>query len=235
MEKFSKWRDPGTGIHPFIPIPNRDEDNPFKKYAISPILIAIRLLVVPVIFLTWFVLLSVTPGLGLVRAFINRLIGGCALLSMGFYSIPKESFALRRRLANSSNPSSSSPSSSTVSPQQPAQQSFSPNRRNLTSNAAAGSRPSSATALKGSDLIISNHSSYIDIIYLQTLFCPVFLRSSVEKPALFEPISFWQALSDCLNHRIVEKCDESKCKPLMEILGDAAEAKSCYVLFIEAS
>ncbi|KAI5481528.1 hypothetical protein MNV49_004285 [Pseudohyphozyma bogoriensis] len=148
VEKFSKWRDPSTGIAPFLyPLPPSGEtvSLPVKLlYPFTFILAAIRTTLVAIILLLQFLVVDVLLGVCLVippvHALLSRAFTSVAsrlvLVLLGFFWIPVESASLKRTARSS---------------------------------AVAASSPS-----KG-DIIIANSSSFVDVLYLAFRYNPTFL------------------------------------------------------------
>lgn len=68
MEKFSAWRDKGTGISPFMPVDL--VKSPVKKYLVDPVLLLVK---VPLFFLLYIVA-SVVPKPA-IKALLSHLFG----------------------------------------------------------------------------------------------------------------------------------------------------------------
>lgn len=68
MEKFSNWRDKGTGISPFMPQEN--VQTPLKKFLVNPILVACKL---PILYLLY-ALLVIAPKPAL-QAILKHIFG----------------------------------------------------------------------------------------------------------------------------------------------------------------
>ncbi|KAJ2896425.1 hypothetical protein IWW38_002027, partial [Coemansia aciculifera] len=110
MEKYSKWRDSGTGIQPFLqPVPARAQQEGFRKvinvaksYLVGPLVAVVRLVALG----ATAVLATVTSAIGtlLVVPSIKRGYTRCtqaalarlALLVMGFYSIDSKTVSLQK-------------------------------------------------------------------------------------------------------------------------------------------
>lgn len=59
MEKFSNWRDKGTGISPFMPVDNPQQ--PLKKFLVNPVVVAVKL---PLLYILYaFTLMAPKPVL----------------------------------------------------------------------------------------------------------------------------------------------------------------------------
>ncbi|KAG9302321.1 hypothetical protein G9A89_008813 [Geosiphon pyriformis] len=174
MEKYSRWRDLGTGIQPFLPpIPSRNRSNCVETlikilgYLLKPILGIIRILIVSLVALIFFILADLV-GLTLVKVKpINRIfhfglsfiLVRVALFLMGFYWIRTENVSLRR------------------------------GRGNITKNRGS----SASLQLNSGDLIVSNWTSYVDLLYLAFRYDPVFTQLYPTTNTL-RPISLWTAI-----------------------------------------
>ncbi|KAJ9076343.1 Lysophosphatidic acid:oleoyl-CoA acyltransferase 1 [Entomophthora muscae] len=115
MEKYSKWRDPGTGIAPFLPIvpPKIDKRGSFtvylfiKRFILGPLLAILR---TPLLLITGLIAFAVY-GLGIVipGSFMEGwLLAGVLRLGLfiaGFYWIPMKPGSLKRGLQSSSSSS----------------------------------------------------------------------------------------------------------------------------------
>ncbi|KAJ1884264.1 Vacuolar protein sorting protein vps66 [Kickxella alabastrina] len=170
MEKYSKWRDAGTGIQPFLqPIPARTQQaglqrliSAAKNYALGPLLATTRVLA-----------LGLTASLDLAACAIGSLIppsrlkrlwqrctrsvcARLALLIMGFYAIDTKAVSLQK--GRRSSP-----------------------------------RPKATGGPQSGDIILANHVSYTDVLYLAARFNPVFVE--VDNASMYaRPISLWAAL-----------------------------------------
>ncbi|KAI9263099.1 hypothetical protein BY458DRAFT_514835 [Sporodiniella umbellata] len=168
MEKYSRWRDAGTGIQPFLPpVPPRT-DSSFLilltngVHTISGSVLAI--LKIPIVFLLSILYLLLVLVLGIVltpikplkRAwenFFSTVLIRAVLLLMGFFYIKTETVSTRK------------------------------NRNNIISR-----KP-----VKKGDIIVANWTSYVDILYLAYKFNPVFTQAYPETNKIKE-ISLWEAL-----------------------------------------
>ncbi|KAJ1721633.1 Vacuolar protein sorting protein vps66 [Coemansia erecta] len=172
MEKYSKWRDAGTGIQPFLqPVPARAEQeglsgllNRAKSYIVGPIVATVRLAVLGVAAALDAAFSAVTPLLivpSVRRAYqrcTRSLLARLALLAMGFYTLDTKTTSLQK------------------------------GRR-----AAAGSQASRARGVRSGDLIIANHVSYVDVLYLVATYNPVFVE--IDNATMHvRRLSLWSAL-----------------------------------------
>ncbi|KAJ1923455.1 Vacuolar protein sorting protein vps66 [Tieghemiomyces parasiticus] len=182
MEKYSNWRDAGTGIQPFLPPAPIKVDLRFgslvlaliQSYILGPFLALVRsVLLLPVTLLT--LLLIGLKQLLVVkffqRAFHTTIVGPLVrlvLLLLGFHFIHHEIVSLKkgRRDANTT---------------------------------ASGKRTAPVTSPQAGDLLLANHASYIDIFYLYAHYDPVFVQmdATVTDPRRFRRISVGQALQTC--------------------------------------
>ncbi|CAG8457179.1 1029_t:CDS:10 [Ambispora leptoticha] len=174
MEKYSRWRDSGTGIQPFLPpVPSRQESNLFEaigkilSFLIKPVLGLAKFLLVILAALLLFLIVDVL-GLLLIKVkmvyrvyhyLFTCLLARIALFFMGFYWIRTERVSLRRGRVNT-----------------------------LKSRGAFDS-----TRLKSGDVIVSNWTSYVELIYLAFRYDPVFTEFYVSTNTL-RPISLWTAI-----------------------------------------
>ncbi|KAI8897174.1 hypothetical protein BC833DRAFT_594826 [Globomyces pollinis-pini] len=170
MEKFSGWRDAGTGIHPFLyPKPPRTDTavyySAFKCYLVGPIIAVIKLILILIITLLTFLL----EVIGLVfivpavvqswKSFLYLIFGRCILFLCGFYYIETSEVSVKKLKANSK------------------------------------SKPVNAQPLR--QLIVSNHSSYLDILYYAYSYAPIFLGVTVDGKVA--RLSTWDAFTDAGN------------------------------------
>ncbi|CDS07775.1 hypothetical protein LRAMOSA01724 [Lichtheimia ramosa] len=176
MEKYSRWRDAGTGIQPFLPpVPPRTDSNLLSTLSnvihtiVGPIQGIVKLVLVVVTSLLYLILV---PGIGLLLSPI-RLLQRCwdrcfsfillrlVLFFIGFFFIKSETVSLRRGSS----------------------------RNNGNTNKEA--------KIKSGDIIVSNWTSYIDVLYLAYKYKPVFTQVFPVEGKNVRRISFWQALRLC--------------------------------------
>ncbi|KAJ2787286.1 Vacuolar protein sorting protein vps66 [Coemansia interrupta] len=171
MEKYSKWRDAGTGIQPFLqPVPARAEQeglsgllNRAKSYILGPIVATVRLAVLGVTAALDAAFSALTPLLivpSVRRAYqrsTRSLLARLALLAMGFYTFDTKTTSLQK------------------------------GRRT-----AAGAAKKARGVCSG-DLIIANHVSYVDVLYLVARYNPVFVE--IDNATMHaRTLSLWSAL-----------------------------------------
>jgi len=147
MEKYSKWRDQKSGIHPFIPIKvNTYSDQNvvkiLKVWLVGPILVIVRLpfIILLTLWLFFMTGISALIPLSIIKRFFIRYTQAMGvrvlLFFLGFYWVNTRYVKLGRN---------------TRIPQD---------------------LPGSS--ISGGDLILSNHTSYVDILYLCFRFSPIF-------------------------------------------------------------
>ncbi|KAI9506301.1 Vacuolar protein sorting protein vps66 [Coemansia spiralis] len=176
MEKYSKWRDLGTGIQPFLqPVPARSEQqglrrvlNAAKSYIVGPIIATVRLALLGAIAVADAV--SVAIGTLVAVPSIKRgwtrctrgLLARLALSVIGFYLIDAKTVSLQK------------------------------GRRSINGTASKKRKAPGATVQSG-DIIIANHVSYVDILYLIAKYTPVFVEMD-NATTFARPITAWEAL-----------------------------------------
>ncbi|RKO98007.1 hypothetical protein CXG81DRAFT_15171 [Caulochytrium protostelioides] len=173
MEKYSKWRDPATGIQPFLtPQPPRSgaslsglpsRAGVYGAWLLRAPLIVVRMLLLLVVGIVWMAadatdaLPSHHRGVRRVRATLRRwryfVLGRTALFLCGFYRIDYENAPARR--------------------------------------GAHQLHAHADVALPG-DVLVSNYQSYFDVLLLATYDAPIF--TTISETGRVTPISVWQAL-----------------------------------------
>ncbi|KAI8333349.1 hypothetical protein BC941DRAFT_401474 [Chlamydoabsidia padenii] len=174
MEKYSRWRDPGTGIQPFLPpVPPRTETSLLFSlsnvihYVVGPVQGIVKFILVTIALLLYFVLVPLLgtlltplgPLQGLWKRSFSSLCLRLILFFTGFFYIKSEPVSIRKGRSKTS--------------------------KTPTLNVKSG------------DIIVTNWTSYIEVIYLALRFHPVFTQviPSVNKVRC---ISLWQALRLCV-------------------------------------
>ncbi|KAG0185301.1 hypothetical protein DFQ28_009568 [Apophysomyces sp. BC1034] len=175
MEKYSRWRDPGTGIQPFLPpVPPHTESGLMQTltnvihYVAGPVQGILKLAVISVLALLYFILIQVLgtilSPLGLIGRMWCRLFSALVirlvLFFSGFFYIKTETVSSRKSRGSSS---------------------------------AANKHDST---IQAGDVIVANWTSYIDILYLAYRFRPVFTQVYPATKQL-RPISTWEAIRLC--------------------------------------
>ncbi|KAJ2077812.1 Vacuolar protein sorting protein vps66 [Coemansia sp. S142-1] len=198
MEKYSKWRDSGTGIQPFLqPVPARTQQlglwtaiNVVKSYVVGPLVAVVRLVALG----ATAVLTSATTAIGalLVVPSVRRGWTRCtqsalarlALFIIGFYYIDAKTVSLQKgRRANAKD---------------------------------SGKKNG---GVKSGDIIVANHASYIDILYLVAKYSPVFIE--IDNASTYaRPISLWTALTSPAR-QTPALLPAKEARPLREITEDA--------------
>ncbi|ORZ22801.1 hypothetical protein BCR41DRAFT_15223 [Lobosporangium transversale] len=173
MEKFSRWRDQGTGIQPFLPpVPANADHSPIEKtltvilMIVKPITGVVKLALVSVVVLAFVLFqmagLALSP-LGFLYRLYSRLIMAIfarfILGLLGFFWIKHEVVTIRRGRSSSTSKNQISAKKSTSS----------------------------------GNLIVCNWSSYIDVLYLAFRYNPVFTQIYLQTLTVRE-VTFWEAL-----------------------------------------
>ncbi|KAI8603957.1 hypothetical protein EDD21DRAFT_367656 [Dissophora ornata] len=173
MEKFSRWRDQGTGIQPFLPpVPANADHSPVQKaftailMIVKPITGLAKLILVSALALmlviletAGLVLSPLAPLHKLYHRFISAILVRLILGLLGFFWIKHEVVTLKRGRSAGANKQQSS----------------------------------SRRAAASGDLIVCNWSSYIDVLYLAFRYDPVFTQI-YPSTLTVRKISFWEAL-----------------------------------------
>ncbi|KAI7860148.1 hypothetical protein BDC45DRAFT_530587 [Circinella umbellata] len=181
MEKYSRWRDAGTGIQPFLPpVPPRTESSLLSTlsdavhYIVGPIQGLIKLTLVLLLSLLYFLvnkvigIIMVGPLARIWSRLWSTIFLRLILMASGFFFIKTEAISLRRGSSRRSN--------NNVGGQQ------------TTSKA-------SSSSVQSGDIIVTNWTSYIDVIYLAYAYDPVFTQ--VYPQGKVRRIGFWKALRSC--------------------------------------
>ncbi|CAO3616975.1 unnamed protein product [Cunninghamella echinulata] len=173
MEKFSRWRDPGTGIQPFLPpVPPRTESSflltltNIIHYVVGPLQGIIKFIFIILLGLLYLIFVPIF-GLVLVplgplqrvwkKAFTSIFLR-LVLFFMGFFYIKTEAVTLRKGR-----------------------------------NKASGKKSFNASS---GDIIVTNWTSYIEVLYLGFRFNPIFTQIIPSKNKV-RCISLWQAIRSC--------------------------------------
>lgn len=169
MEKYSHWRDSGTGIQPFLPLKPAKTSSTLdliseilNKYIVGPPVAIIRLSLISIYYFCFTIfssILNIIPS-GSIKYLIGRIYYICvarlALFVMGFYWINSEKVTLMRGRKHE--------------------------KKEKSHNVNHG------------DVIICNSLSYIDILYFLFRFNPTFVK--VYENGKVKPISVKEALAD---------------------------------------
>ncbi|KAL1917629.1 uncharacterized protein VTP21DRAFT_4022 [Calcarisporiella thermophila] len=215
MEKYSRWRDPGTGIHPFLPPTPPRIDASIGQTILDYLLLvpcsllaAIRILQLVCISLLWIILVEI---LGLILYPIRplyllwrRLFVFClartALLLMGFFYIPTETVSLRRGRATSESKTSWPPGG----------------------------------GVKPGDVIVANACSYVDLVYLAFRYDPIFTHTFVQTATL-RPISLLTAILNLTHKPDLEPPQGSKDLDISKLAKEAKKLGRPLVIFPEGT
>ncbi|KAJ3124160.1 hypothetical protein HK098_001334 [Nowakowskiella sp. JEL0407] len=169
MEKYNNFRDPGTGIQPFLdPKRLRTNESAFKtlsrylKYSIFFPISIVKFLLISILFAVTFLLDNISflfSPISFLKRFYLLLVYSIfrvILFLFGFYYIPTNITTLHKGARK-------------------------PN---------ANTRE---TTLKSGDIIIANHTSYIEILYFAFKYAPVFTH--IGDNGSVERVSVWTALA----------------------------------------
>ncbi|KAJ2547178.1 Vacuolar protein sorting protein vps66 [Coemansia sp. RSA 1933] len=175
MEKYSKWRDQGTGIQPFLqPVPARSEQqglkrilNAAKQYIVGPVVAVVRLALLGA--LATVDAATATVGSLIIVPSIRRAWTRCtrsvwarvALLVIGFYSVDTKTMSLLKGRRDT--------------------------RKKSTKKAVKQS------GVQSGDIIVANHVSYVDVLYLVAKYAPLFVELD-NATMNARPVSPWTAL-----------------------------------------
>ncbi|KAK3811457.1 MAG: hypothetical protein J3R72DRAFT_463406 [Linnemannia gamsii] len=200
MEKFSRWRDQGTGIQPFLPpVPANADHSPIQKVftavlmIIKPVTGIVKLILVGILSLAFVLLETVglifTPVAPLHRLY-HRLISTvfirAILILLGFFWIKNETVTLRR---------------------------------GRSSGAGSRAQASSRRTTPSGELIVCNWSSYIDILYLAFRFDPVFTQM-YSTTLTVRQITLWEALRQAGSYPELSPPEGVETLPLLDFVKD---------------
>ncbi|CAM0142460.1 unnamed protein product [Umbelopsis sp. WA50703] len=213
MEKYSRWRDAGTGIQPFLPpVPPRSDSTALTlatnafRLLVGPALAIVRLAVEVLVFGLYVLFIQ---GIGGMLAFVpplqrpwNRfwttILARIALLVMGFYYIRSDCVSVRRGRGH-----------------------------------ATGKQNLKAASVGSGDIIVANSSSYVDILYLTFRFAPLFTQIASSKNEI-RFITATEALLQCGQYPVTSV--NSKTYELKEAAMNAkAQGLGPIVVFPEAT
>jgi len=206
MEKYSKWRDASTGIHPFLPKAGRSDDEGgmyYIKLFFGSILSLLRLVAIFSLLLVLFIsnliakAIVVTPLRRVFERIVDITITRTILCLMAFYWIPT-------KYMKPFHPKSALPTGT------------------------PGSH------IKAGDIIIANHCSYVEILYLAFRYSPVFTSIPVNwkgypKDVPFIVRSTIQAMMDVFN----EPKEAQNAINLSQVLNYASSIGAPVVIFPE--
>jgi len=168
MEKYSHWRDSGTGIQPFLPLKNLNSNSSLDNilfflntFVLGPPLATIRLILISLIFLIYLIqniFINIFPN-GSLKWLFGKLLftweSRMVLFYMGFNWINSQKVTLTR-----------------------------------------GRKHAKKENIKVShgDVIVCNCQSYIDIIYFLSKFNPIFVK--IFETGKVKPVSFLEAIKN---------------------------------------
>ncbi|KAI9293511.1 hypothetical protein K502DRAFT_350948 [Neoconidiobolus thromboides FSU 785] len=205
MEKYSKWRDPGTGIQPFLPIiPQRKNEttlnvifNVVKNYLFGTILVIIKLPIILLLSLISFIsyqIGSVKLLNPLFRGIILSIAIRLLLLLFGFFNIKTNSISLKRGINNKTK----------IKVNQP----------------------------KVGELIIVNSSSYLDLLYLQMKYNPVFTKIC-SKTGRLSKDTLWNSIINFGKLTILKDNDSHELNEFIQCVKN--EGLGPIVIFLEGT
>ncbi|KAI7902988.1 uncharacterized protein BX663DRAFT_509117 [Cokeromyces recurvatus] len=194
MEKYSRWRDAGTGIQPFLPpVPPRIDSSFLITLSniihiiVGPVQGILKILLISLLSLVYILFVPLLGTLltpikplkrGWTRLFSAILLRLVLFLS-GFFYIKTETVSLRK------------------------------------SRDSKG-RPIESPQVQNGSVIVANWTSYIDVLYLAFRFDPVFTQLYTETNKV-RVISLWEAI------RLTSKIPESKPSKNNELLYSVEE------------
>ncbi|KAH7048876.1 hypothetical protein BKA57DRAFT_462535 [Linnemannia elongata] len=205
MEKFSRWRDQGTGIQPFLPpVPANADHSPIQKVftavlmIIKPVTGVVKLILVSILLLAFLLLETVgllfkpvAPLHKIYHRLISAIFIRAILVLLGFFWIKNETVTLRR------------------------------GRSGAGSRAQAPSRRASPSG----ELIVSNWSSYIDILYLAFRYDPVFTQM-YSTTLTVRQITLWEALRQAGSYPELSPPEGIETFPLLDFVKDIHKSGS---------
>eukprot|EP00299_Pterocystis_sp_00344_P017990 c8994_g1_i1.p1 GENE.c8994_g1_i1~~c8994_g1_i1.p1 ORF type:complete len:332 (+),score=82.78 c8994_g1_i1:46-1041(+) len=203
MERYAKWKDPGTGIHPFLESPKKNKPN--SAEVIFGYLLVFPRLIFLVVTALWlgittalFSLVPIPPLRRLLLRYSQAIGCRAVLFLLGFHFID----------------------SRIVSPRQPS--------KRISDSPGKG--------IGSGEIIISNYTSYVQILYLAFRFSPTFVslvRSGDKAGEYGYPRNFFGAILDLIHDR---EPDISKCIPIHQIVANAKRnSNGPVVIFPEAT
>ncbi|CAG8547465.1 3270_t:CDS:2 [Funneliformis mosseae] len=207
MEKFSTWRDAGTGIQPFLPpVPSRkDSDNVTKiataiGYVLKPVIGILKLSLVLVTSLLLFLLVDVIclvlkpikPVHRIIHYLFSAILTRLILFFMGFYWI-------RSEIVSSLTKGRGIPK--------------------------ARERTNKRGGVDAGDIIVCNWVSYVEIFYLTFRFDPIFTQYYPATNTL-RPISLWKAIWTTGSYPNLDPPIETETFTLQELINYAKAKRS---------
>ncbi|KAJ3409555.1 hypothetical protein HDU80_000049 [Chytriomyces hyalinus] len=180
-----RWKDAATGIQPFMPTRG------VRNYPQSPLWKSIKDLFGPIVALLRLILVAAVTSIGAVlyclfmlipiqsvrsvcNSWISFICGRLVLFLLGFYSVTVKEEQLHLSFGSGSRPALSLREKSAL--------------KNTTNR-----------AILPGDLIVANHASYVDIIYLFTMYSPAFTAIN-PKTGQLRQIPLYEAIMACGQH-----------------------------------
>ncbi|ORE10932.1 hypothetical protein BCV72DRAFT_198748 [Rhizopus microsporus var. microsporus] len=198
MEKYSKWRDAGTGIQPFLPpVPPRTDSSiliTLSKIVCSIagysqgilktlIIFALGLLYILLVFCIGILLTPIRPLKRIWQSLISAVIIRSILFFMGFFQIKTETISVRK---------------------------------------SRGSGQIETATVKDGDVIIANWTSYVDVLYLAYKFQPIFTQIYSDSNSI-KKISLWQAIRLVQTPPESKPSEDDKVYSLKELASNAKQ------------
>ncbi|KAF9156522.1 hypothetical protein DFQ26_009311 [Actinomortierella ambigua] len=187
MEKFSRWRDAGTGIQPFLPpVPARQSTS-----ALESLISALSMVIKPV--------------LGLAKLLVAAVVSTVMFIFVdGIGSILTETVTLRRG-------------------------------RSAGAAASSSKKASGKKAMPWGQIIVSNWTSYIDVLYLAFRYDPVFTQIYPDTLTVRE-VSMWKAMELSGSYPELAPPQGVQTYPLIDFLKDSQQkGKGPIVIFAEGT
>ncbi|TPX46624.1 hypothetical protein SeMB42_g02962 [Synchytrium endobioticum] len=208
MEKYSRWRDPSSGIHPMVPIiPLASNKSPIqtlssivKSYVLGPPLALVKLAAITLLVVV-FGLFELLESLFVLVPIIHRtyarvihfLLIRTILFLLGFFWVHTESVSIKKG----------------------ARRRFKPKQLSIQSG----------------DVIAANHTSYVDVLYLASRYAPLFVTPT-QTPGQVTVETVWSAFSKSIRSPPLEQTGE----PLSEVSRKARIAgRGPIVVFAEGT
>lgn len=195
MEKYSHWRDSGTGIQPFLPLKSPKSNSVvddilyyINTFILGPPIAVLRLLCISVIFILFLIqnaFLKIIP-ISSIKWLLGRIIFTSeirlVLFHLGFIWIDSQKVTLTRGRKHTKKED---------------------------------------TCISHGDVIVCNCQSYVDIIYFMFRFNPTFVK--IFENGKVKPISFLEAIK--ITGSYPELKEEENAVSLKDIIKESKEKK----------
>ncbi|CEG77318.1 hypothetical protein RMATCC62417_12094 [Rhizopus microsporus] len=198
MEKYSKWRDAGTGIQPFLPpVPPRTDSSilitlskivrsiaGYSQGILKTLIIfALGLLYILLVSCIGILLTPIRPLKKIWQSLISAIIIRSILFFMGFFQIKTETISVRK---------------------------------------SRGSGQIETATVKDGDVIIANWTSYVDVLYLAYKYQPIFTQIYSDSNSI-KKISLWQAIRLVQTPPESKPSEDDKVYSLKELVSNAKQ------------